>query len=743
MTGTLELLSSYIQQEGNSIAFGGNQKGRIKGYGMIVKGEVGMHQVSYVDGLKHNLISVRVLRRDNETEFKNSIIEEYLASVGTTHNFSAPMTTQQNGVVERKNKTLVEAARTMLNASGLPLTFWAKAVFTACYTQNRSLVVKRFEKTPYQLLHNKRPNIKFLHVFGCKCYVLNDREPIGKFDPKGDDAIFIGYSCDSAAYIVNVPRSQIVVVSTNVKFDDNFQDLEILFNEWNEDDPDPDKASENFPRASGEANAAQEASPLSTIISGPSTSDTPPIASSSSEVAQTKSNSDLPQPSTIPEPTSISSETTQFEQDQTQASDPSSIQTTIISEPIPQENKPVFVEPESSQIQSQNLQEINSSLNLPQAVKWTKDHPQCQIIGDPSEGVKTRANVNYYLFSCFVSEIEPKKVTKALAYPFWVEAMQEKLLRFERNNDENGVVIRNKARLVAQGYCQEEVIDYEENFAPVARLEAIRIFLAYVAHRGFKVYQMDVKSTFLNGKLKEEVYVKGTTDITLFYKKLNDDILLVQVYVDDIIFGSTDVSMCKEFESLMQSEFEMSMMGELTLFLGLQVKQSSEGIFINQAKYIQDRLKKYKLNEGSPLRTPMATSLKLHKDLSGVSIECKIYRGMIGSLLYPTANRPDIMFATCICARYQANPKESHLNVVKRILRYLKKTPCLGLWYPLYSGFDLLAYTDSDYGRMPSGSKEYFWELSVSRRKRMSKVEEIRKAAGSSSKRRHDDQDPD
>ena len=315
---------------------------------------------------------------------------------------------------------------------------------------------------------------------------------------------------------------------------------------------------------------------------------------------------------------------------------------------------------------------------------------------------------------------------------------------FRNKKDENGVVIRNKARLVAQGYCQEEGIDYKETFAPVARLEAIRIFLAYAAHRGFKVHQMDVKSAFLNGKLKEEVYVKqppgfesekypnhvyfldkalyglkqaprawyerlstfllsrnfhrGTTDITLFYKKTHDEILLVQIYVDDIIFGSTDVSMCKEFELLMQNEFEMSMMGELTFFLGLQVKQSSEGIFINQAKYIQDLLKKYKLAEVSPMRTPMATGLKLHKDLSGVSVECKLYRGMIGSLLYLTASRPDIMFATCICARYQSDPKESHMSAVKRILRYLKKSPSLGLWYPLNSGFDLLAYTDSDYG---------------------------------------------
>ncbi|KAJ9544877.1 hypothetical protein OSB04_024584 [Centaurea solstitialis] len=230
--------------------------------------------------------------------------------------------------------------------------------------------------------------------------------------------------------------------------------------------------------------------------------------------------------------------------------------------------------------------------------------------------------------------------------------------------DEQGVVVRNKARLVAQGYCQEEGINYEETIAPVARLEAIRIFPPFAAHKGFKVFQMDVKSAFLN-------------DIALFYNKHDDDILLVQISVDDIIFGSTDISMCKDFDSLMQKEFKMSMPGELTFFLGVQVKQSSEGIYINQSKYVQDILQKYQLHDASPMTTPMALNLKLHKDLSGQSVECKLYRGMIGSLLYLTAGRTDIMFSTCICARYQANPKESHLSTVKRILRYLKKTQTL------------------------------------------------------------------
>ncbi|KAJ9547419.1 hypothetical protein OSB04_019962 [Centaurea solstitialis] len=580
-------------------------------------------------------ILVRVLRSDNGTEFKNSIIEMYLASIGITHNFPAPWTPQQNGVVERKNRTLIEAARTTLNASGLPLTFWTEAVSAAYFTQNRSLVVKRFKKTPYQLLHNKRPNIKFFHDFACKCYVLNDREPIGKFDPKGDDAIFIGYAWDSVAYRVCVPRTQTVVVSTNVKFDDNFQvtqdkfteelkiqakkspnatipqDLESLFDEWYEDEPDPDTASANVPRASVEEHYIIDTSPQSTIISGSSASDTPPSTSTPQNIAQSSSVSDFPS-SQAPIITA----------------QPSSDTTHAIPEPIPI---------------SKPLEEINSTINFPHATKWTKDHPQSQFIGDPSNGVKTRATANYCMFTCFVSKIEPKKVAEALADPFWVEAMQDELI--QNKKDEQGVVVRNKVRLVAQGYCQEVGIDYEENFAHVARLEAIRIFLAFAAHKGFK------------------------------------------------------------------KEFEMSMMEELTLFLGLQVKQSLEVIFINQSKYVQDLLKKYQLHDASLMRTPIAPGLKFHKDLSGQSVECKLYRGMIGSHLYLTTSRPDNMFSTSVCARYQANPKESHLSVVKRILRYLKKTPTVGLLYPLLSGFDLVAYTDSDYGGCQTQLRDHGYSL--------------------------------
>jgi hypothetical protein len=254
---------------------------------------------------------------------------------------------------------------------------------------------------------------------------------------------------------------------------------------------------------------------------------------------------------------------------------------------------------------------------------------------------------------------------------------------------------------------------------------------------------MDVKSAFLNGALDEEVYVKqppgfedptkpnhvyrlykalyglkqaprawydtlsefllsnhfqrGSIDSTLFIFRKGADILYVQIYVDDIIFGSSSTKLCKKFSSLMSSHFEMSMMGELTFFLGLQIRQLADGIFINQEKYIRDMLAKFDMSDISPKPTPMSPPNNLHADLDGKHVNPTFYRGMIGSLMYLTASRPDIMFATCLCARYQASPRESHLLAVKRIFKYLKGTPSLGLWYPKDSSFDLVAYSDSDY----------------------------------------------
>ncbi|GKB40709.1 putative ribonuclease H-like domain-containing protein [Tanacetum coccineum] len=285
---------------------------------------------------------------------------------------------------------------------------------------------------------------------------------------------------------------------------------------------------------------------------------------------------------------------------------------------------------------------------------------------------------------------------------------------YKNKKDERGIVIKNKARLVAKGYTQEEGIDYDEVFATVARIEAIRLFLSYDSFKDFVVYQMDVKSAFLHGKIEEEVYVcqppgfenpdfpdrvykRGKIDNTLFIRRDKGDILLVQVYVDDIIFGSTKKSLCTDFEKMMHKKFQMSSMGELTFFLGLQVKQKEDGIFISQDKYVTEILKKFGFSDVKTASTPMETHKPLLKDTDGEDVDEHLYRSMIRSLMYLTSLSSDIMFAVCACARFQVNPKSLNLHAVKRIFRYLKGQPKLGLWYLKDSPFDLVAYNDSDY----------------------------------------------
>ncbi|WVZ85233.1 hypothetical protein U9M48_032181 [Paspalum notatum var. saurae] len=298
---------------------------------------------------------------------------------------------------------------------------------------------------------------------------------------------------------------------------------------------------------------------------------------------------------------------------------------------------------------------------------------------------------------------------------------------FKNKQGEDGMVVRNKARL-------KEGIDYEETFAPVARLEAIRILLAFVASKGFKLQQMDVKSVFLNGFIEKEVYVRqppgfesarfldrvyklrkalyglkqaprawyarlksfllksgfvmGSVDQTLFLLSRGGDTLIVQIYVDNIIFGGSSHALVSSFAEQMSREFEMSLMGELQFFLGLQIKQGPEETFVHQAKYTKDILKKFEMGDSKPMTTPMSTNTALDADEDG--------------------RRPDIQFAICLCARYQASPRTSHRQAVKRIFRYLKFTPEFGLWYFSGSSLSLRGFLDADHASCRINCKSTF-----------------------------------
>ncbi|GJZ55496.1 retrovirus-related pol polyprotein from transposon TNT 1-94 [Tanacetum coccineum] len=333
--------------------------------------------------------------------------------------------------------------------------------------------------------------------------------------------------------------------------------------------------------------------------------------------------------------------------------------------------------------------------------KWSKDHPLDNIIGNPSRPI------------------------------------------YKVKLDEYGDGLKNKARLVAKGYRQEEGFEFKESFAPVARIEAIRIFIANAASKNMTIYQMDVKTAFLNGELKEEVYVsqpkgfvdpdhpthvyrlkkalyrlkqasrawydtlsrllldnkfsKGAIDLTLFTRKTGKHILLVQIYEDDIIFASTDPKACDIFSNEMSSKFQMSMMGQMYFFLGLQVSQNPGGIFINQSKFTLEILKKFGMDSCDPVDTPMVDRLKLDEDPLGIPVDQTRFCSMVDSLMYITASRLDLIFTVCMCARYQKSPTKKHLEALKRVFRYLKGTISWGLWYPKDTTMALMAYADADH----------------------------------------------
>ncbi|GJW95115.1 ribonuclease H-like domain-containing protein [Tanacetum coccineum] len=679
---------------------------------------------TFITGIENLIdLKVKVIRCDNGTEFKNKVMNQFCEMKGIKREFSVARTPQQNGVAERKNRTLIEAARTMLADSKLPTTFWAEAVNTACYVQNRVLVIKPHNKTPYELFLGRKPALSFMRPFGCPVTILNTIDHLGKFDGKADEGFFVGYSTNSKAFRVFNSRTRIVEENLHVKFSEETPniagngpnwlfDIDALTKSMNYEPVVAGNQSNGIAGTKACENAGKarvETVPGKDYILLPFLTQDPPFSSSSKDSpdagfkpsgeeekkdAEHLENEDNEVPNTA-EPR------VNQEHDEIYGcfDDPNmpNLEEIVYSD----DDEDVDAEADMTNLDTHIL--VSPTLTT----RIHKDHPLEQIIRDIHSAPQTRRmtksvtnhgifssvqqRINHKdfhncLFACFLSQVEPKKVIQALTDPSWIEAMQDELLQFKlvrgfrtlveftiwtrgiyptqwiyRNKkDERGIVVRNKARLVAQGYTQEEGIDYDEVFAPVARIEAIRLFLAYASFKDFVVYQMDVKSAFLYGKIEEEVYVcqppgfedpefpdrvykiekalyglhqaprawyetlstylldngfqRGQIDKTFFLKRVKCDIILVQVYVDDIIFGSTKKSLCTEFEKLMHKKFQMSSMGELTFFLGLQVTQKDDGIFISQDKYVDEILKKFSFSTMKIASTPMETSKPLMKD---------------------------------------------------------------------------------------------------------------------------------
>ncbi|GJU31232.1 putative ribonuclease H-like domain-containing protein [Tanacetum coccineum] len=690
--------------------------------------------ITFITGIENLIdLKVKVIRCDNGTEFKNKVMNQFCEMKGIKREFSVARTPQQNSVVERKNRTLIEAARTMLADSKLPTTFWAEAVNTACYVQNKVLVIKPHNKTPYELFLGRKPALSFMRPFGCPITILNILDHLGKFNGKADEGFFIGYSTNSKAYRVFNSRTRIVEENLHVKF------------------------SEETPNITG--NGPNWLFDIDALTN--SMNYKPVVAGNQLMVMQVQKHVMMQNSKDSPGITGFKPWGRRKWKDAEDPRNDGSGKSTLRDKDseVPSTKEPRINQEKDDCINNTNnintASDGNSTNNV-NAVSLTV-HAFGSEMMMKMFAIEAYRNLDSFMP---VSPITTTRIHKD--HPLTKYGRLEFITSNKKNDkefeetwssdtkwvyknkkDERGIVIKNKARLVAQGYTQEEGIDYDEVFAPVARIEAIRLFLAYASFKDFVVYQMDVKSAFLYGKIEEEVYVcqppgfedpdfpdrvykvekalyglhqaprawyetlstylldngfqRGKIDKTLFIRRDKGDILLVQVYVDDIIFGSTKKSLCTKFEKMMHKKFQMSSMGELTFFLGLQVKQKEDGIFISQDKYVTEILKKFGFSDVKTASTPMETHKPLLKDADGEDVDEHLYRSMIGSLMYLTSSRPDIMFAVCACARFQVNPKSSHLHAVKRIFRYLKGQPKLGLWYPKDSPFDLVAYTDSDY----------------------------------------------
>ncbi|GKB27596.1 putative ribonuclease H-like domain-containing protein [Tanacetum coccineum] len=646
-----------------------------------------------------------------------------------------------------KNRTLIEAAKTMLADSLLPIPFWAEAVNIVCYVLNRVLVTKPQNKTPYELLIGKLPSISFMRPFGCPLTILNTLDSLGKFDGKSDEGYLLGYSTTSSLEKDKEPTQEYILLLLHphrprISVKDVIQAAQ-------------EKPSENFP-VSVENQVNVDAGTQEHYVAGSSEKDKEPTqeyillplnlhrprisVEDVVQAAQEKPSEIFPKDNDVQDSEDVAEKYVQhtlteaeqalkddlekmiaqeiaakaiddatrqaFEEEKKRATQATNINKLYTGRPsVSTSNSPLVTTantlyasaastPTGANIEDNSDVFLNDGIfsgayddedmgveadfnNMDNTIDVSpiptlrvhKDHPKGQILGDPKLAVQTRgkiqkassvqqALVSYIynqnrtnrkdyqncLLAYFLSQEEPKMISQALEDESWVEAMQEEI-----------APVSNYRRLVAQGFRQEEGIDYDEVFAPVARIEAIRLFLAFASFMGFHVYQMGkyfgLKVAVLYGTIEEEVYVHqppGFVDRAYpnkFYKVIK------------ALYGLHQAS--KAWYEALSSFLLKIVLGE--------VKQQPDGIFISQDKYVADILKKFDFCSIKTATTPIASNKPLVKDEDGVDVDVHVYRSMIGSLMYLTASRPDIMFAVCACARFQVTPKASHLNAVKRI----------------------------------------------------------------------------
>nr|GEX16463.1 putative ribonuclease H-like domain-containing protein [Tanacetum cinerariifolium] len=573
-------------------------------------------------------------------------------------------TQQQNGVVKKRNRTLVEAARTMLIFSMTPMFLWAVAVATACYTQNRSLIHTRHNITPYELVHDKKPDLSFFRVFGALCYPTNDSEDLRKLQPTVDIGIFVGYAPSRKGYRIYNKRTRRIMETIHVQLDELSEPMaHVRLNTG----PAPTFFTH------GQISSGLVPNP---VLAAPYT-DFPALA-----VPVPVNSAGTPSSTTIDQDAHSPSHSPLFLELQSPSLQQGvAAESTIMEDnPLaPIDNNPfvnMFALKLSSEASSSGDVSSAESTYVTQThhqlKKWCKDHPLDNVIGNPSRPVSTRTKLAtdalWCLYNSVLSKVKPKNFKSAITKDCWFQAMQDEIHEFDRLQvwelvhhldcvmiialkciykvklDEYSDVLKNKARLVAKGYHQEEGINFEKSFALVTRIEAIRIFIANAASKNITIYQMDVKTAFLNGELKEEVYVSQPEGFV-------DPDHPTHVY----------------------------------------------------------RLKKALMDSCDLVDTTMMDRLKLDEDPLEIPVDQTRFCGMVGSRMYLTASRSNFVFVVCMCARYQASPTKKH------VFRYLRGTVNLGLWYPKDTAMALTAFAGcQDTRRSTSGNAQLLGDKLVS-----------------------------
>jgi len=637
---------------------------------------------------KESGLSIAGLRTDRGGEFTSKEFTEFCRIEGIKRQLTTAYTPQQNEVAERKNRTILNMVRCLLEEKQMPARFWPDAVKWTCHILNRSPTSAVKNKTPEECWSGVKPNVDYFRVFGCigNVHVSNPQKL--KLDARSQKCVMLGYSEESKGYKMVDPITKKVIVSKDVVFEEE-QSWDWRKTEEDKNDMlDWGEVDADIYASSDEENETEES-----LEEGES-SQSNDAAISHGSIPSNAAAPALPERRVTRAPAYLQDyiRGENFEAEE----EVQSFSLFMVSA------DPIYYEEAAKMKQWRDAMDMEIGAILKNETWELVDAPkQAKIIG-----VK------------------------------WV---------YKTKLNENGEVDKCKARLVAKGYAQEKGVDYNEVFAPVARWDTIRTVIALAARNGWTLFQLDVKSAFLYGELNEDVYIaqppgyeingeekkvyklkkalyglkqaprawfsriegyfakegfeRSSYEHTLFIKKEEKNrILIVSLYVDDLIFTSNDSIMVSKFKESMKKEFEMTDLGEMKYFLGVEIRQSSKGIHIGQKKYAEEILKRFGLENCNGVKNPMVPgSNRLTKQEDGKKADATLFKQIVGSLMYITVTRPDLAYSVCLISRFMANPMESHMMAAKRILRYIRATTDLGVFYRKGCEDEMLAYTDSDY----------------------------------------------